>query len=391
MDRTIRMVLPRQQQSYGPSAGPSGRKRARVDEEITEQDPFMMPGKNISEEAYQLEQMSQYGRGDTRNVSGMGSAWEGQKASLQSDAFQHNQMLNMKDDIHTTIFTSAHVMGQGGNICDTWTKVPAFCDVLATSMGHLTGNTHAGQANLFNQYYLCKLKKFRIQFKDIVVCLETSTSIGMQVMSDVITEWRKRPQAQLLDTGAGVNIISQPNSAEYQDWWGDWRPATDGCVTFDFEVNAGEVPAWIASTLVDSVGLPSSYKDPTKYMDLAQFLYGFPASTDQGCNPPNISLGALVMAGPNTLGRFALSHGSAGTAPLAYHPYLAAKTMNWMDYFFEWRARNCPNATSGANTSARYNVQIDAEWDMSYRLTAIPTLFRPPPIREKYDDEANVD
>lgn len=336
-----------------------------------------------SSEEQTIQEMAQYGRGDTRAISGMGSAWEGQMASLQSDAFQHHQMLNMKDDIHTKIFTSSHIMGQGGNICDAWTKVPAVCDVLSISMGHLTGNTHAGQANLFNQYYLCKLKKFRIQFKDIVVALETSTSIGMNVMSDVITEWRKRPQALLLKTTpASTSIIQQPATTEYQDWWGDWRPATDGCVTFDFDVNSGEIPAWIASTLLNNPanGNPQLYRDPAQYMTLAQFLYGFPTA-DPGCAPAG---GGIIMSANG------FDHGAAANSLLTYHPYVSAKTMNWMDYFFEWRARNCPNATSGANTSARYNVQIDAEWDMSYRLSYVPALYRPS-TREKYDDEADVD
>lgn len=304
-----------------------------------------------------------------RSIAGTGSAWEGQMASLATDNFMQNNFASMRNNVHETITTSSHVMSQGGNICSTWTRVPAFSDVLQISMGHITGNSMMGHANLFNQYYLCRLRSFKVIFKDIVVALEASSSLGLQVMSDVITEWRRRPQASLLATAGspGFAAIEQPNPADYPDWWGDWRPATDGAVEFNFNVSSRQVPAFIAAAR--STAGP---KDPTAYMSLAQFLYGHAFGRRNNATNTGGIMWATVAPGGD------FGDPAVATNGVIYHPYAAATSFNWLDYFFEWRARNCPNSTSAVNTSAIYNIQIDAVWEMEHRITDIHNTVQIP-------------
>lgn len=291
--------------------------------------------------------------------NGMGSAWAGQHQSLATDAFVHHDFTSMKDDIHQTISTSSHLMGQGGNICDTWTAVPAFSDVLEISMGMFNGNQLMGGANMFNQYYLCKLKGFKIIFKDIIVALEASTNVGLTTMADVTTEWRRRPRVAKYNS-AQPPLTDLPDPAQYPDWWQDWRPATDGAVSFGFPVDSRRVPTFMANAMRPT-NIPGG-EDPRivttgVYRTLRQFLYGVGTNsqfTDTAPNQPgdivNVSLGAAALE-------------------------LTAYTWEFMDYFFEWRARNCPNSTSGTNTSARYNIQIDSVWEMSHRVTT-PIITR---------------
>lgn len=308
-----------------------------------------------------------YGSAGMAGVSG--AAWEGQMRSLQTDAMQHDQKGNMKNDIITHLTTSAHKMGQNGTICQAWTKVALqgvqTPSLLNLSMGDLTGNTMSGQANEFNQYWLCRLKRFKVIFKDIIVLLEASTSVGLQVMSDVITEWRRRPMMEYNknpDGSAQTNLIPPPES-EYPDWWGDWRPATDGAVEFDFEVNSGEVPVWVVQAQ-QSQG-PRDWKDPTRYQTLGQFIYG--TTYRQQFRPSGV---ADASAGDH--GQFDIQISGPPIGVMGYHPYLAAQTKNWLDYFFEVRARNCPQSSQSANTSVGWNIQIDAEWEMKHRITTIP-------------------
>lgn len=267
--------------------------------------------------------------------------------SLRTDAFTEHDFSSMRNDVYHHITTSGHIMSQGGPICQDWTKVSGTgFPVLSMSMGWLTGNTLMGSGNIFNQYWLCKLKKFRITFKDIVVNLETSTTIGLQTMSDVVTEWRRRPQGSLF----GGNPIVPPET-QYPDWWGDWRPATDGAVTFEFQYNGRETPAWIANAVKYGTDTSTAYRDPTNYRSLGLYSYGS-AHPVEWTNDADL-----------------LQHGG-DTERIRWHqPYTLGDPRFWMDYFFEWRARNCPNAQSSANTSAAYNIQIDADWDLSYRMT----------------------
>lgn len=290
---------------------------------------------------------------------GMGSAWEGQHQSLATDAFVHHDFTSMRDDIHQKIATSSHVMAQGGNICDTWTAIPAFANVLDISMGMLTGNQLMGGANMFNQYYLCKLKGFKVIFKDIIVALEASTNVGLTTMADVTTEWRRRPaMARYVPNAADpLGRTNPPDQTQYPDWWQDWRPATDGAVEFYFDVNTRRVPTVMANARPGNSTNPRSVV-AGNYRTLRQFLFGYDSN--------------YVFSDGNIVD----STGPA--ASLVPSQEFIAWTWEYMDYFFEWRARNCPNATSGTNTSARYNIQIDAIWEMSHRVTAsIDTRFNP--------------
>lgn len=314
--------------------------------------------------------MSTLGK-STGQAAGSGSAWEGQQESLATDRFMHHQHGDMKNDVHHHLSVTAHVMDQGGPICSGWTNVPGVPDIMKFSMGFFTGNQMSGQANEFNQYYLCKMKSFTITFKDIIVTLEASTSVGLTTMADVVTEWRRRP----LPGNWNALPLGQapPDPAEYPDWWQDWRPAVDGAVSFKFHVNSRRVPAWLANAM-HVIPTVAQRRDPTLYRSLRQFLFG----TSQLTN--------FVATGTNA--------GDFNTSPPQVPMEMCAFTSEWLDFFFEWRARNCPNTQSGTNTAARYNIQIDTEWEMSYRLSALTNTNYPPPsnyIDEYYDDIVNDD
>lgn len=299
-------------------------------------------------------------------AQGTGSAWEGQMQSLATDAFKHNSFESMRNDVHTSIVTSGHIMDQGGAICSGWTALPGIATTLDISMGDMTGNTLMGEANLFNQYYLARLNSFKVIFKDIVVVLEASTSVGLTTMADVVTEWRVRPKLSYV---VGLDLAN----ADYPNWWMDWRPATDGAVEFHFPVHGANVPAFLASARKSN---PTSapYKDRTSYRTLGQYVYG----ETRVENFQQISASA----------RYGDFGSDTGAGLVSYNPYCAAQTHHWLDYFFEWRARNCPNNTSAAVTSARYNIQIDASWDMSHRVTSINnTRFFTPPARNVNEGE----
>lgn len=320
-----------------------------------------------SSQALQNFATTGYGSAGMAGISG--AAWEGQMRSLQTDAMQHDQGDNMKNDIVHHLKTSAHKMGNSGAICQNWTKVglqgTATPSLLNLSIGDLCGNTMSGQANVFNQYWLCRLKKFKIIFKDILVVLETSQTVGLQVMSDVITEWRRRPMMEYNknpDGTAMTNLVPPPES-EYPDWWGDWRPATDGAVEFDFNVDSTEVPSWMAQTQ-QSQG-SRNWKDPTRYQTLGQFIYGI--TYRQQFRPTTVTSSA---AGDH--GYYTEIIEGAPYRGMSYHPYTAAGTRHWLDYFFEVRARNCPTGAGTTNTSVSWNIQIDAEWEMRHRITTIP-------------------
>lgn len=292
-----------------------------------------------------------------------GSAWDGQMRSLQTDAMQKNQHSDMKNDIRHSIVTSSHIMSQGGAICSTWTPIQFGEGVFNTvnlSMGLLTGNQMSGQANVFNQYLLCRLKRYKVIFKDVVVALETANSLGLQTMSDVTVEFRRRPgHFYIGPVPNSAESILPPDNSKYPDWWTDWRPCTDGAVEFDFEVNSREVPAYIASA---RSSFTTGYEEVNDYMSLGQFCYG----TTSTITPQLRWSPADGLVGDH--GQFNVT---SGDYHITYHPYISAVSHNWLDFFFEWRARNCPNSSANLQTSASYNVQIDAEWDMSYRVTQI--------------------
>lgn len=316
-------------------------------------------------------------RGGNGSIAGTGSAWEGQSQSLVTDSFVKRQFQDVRDDIHTTITTSAHLMSQGGAICQDWTTVVGPFEVnsqnslLNLPMAYVTGNQLHGQANLFNQYYLCKLKEITVIFKDIVVAIEASTNVGLQVMSDVITEWKRVPKMEMLATQAGsesFHVVTDFKKTDSPDWWQDWRPATDGAVEFSFPVNAQN---WLPTTLVNPLLIsgitpptdPQVWKTPGNTKRLYQHFYNFlPHSGD----------GGIQMNGLGTIGVSDIES-SAGNASIynIYNPYWTANTNEWMDYEFQWRARNCPNASSSVVTSCQYNMQINCKWDMAYRQTSV--------------------
>lgn len=334
------------------SVGLSSRKRARQDDDYRDEDTEGNYSKG-ADEAADMASMAEYGK-STGSMGGAGSAWEGQKESLKTDSFIKTQFTDVRNDIHHALKVSSHLNGQGGNICDAWTVVPGAPDVLKLTMGYFTGNQLMGQANMFNQYYLCRLKGFTITFKDIVVALEASTNVGLTTMADVTTEWRRRP---LPGNFAGTGNQAPPTN--YPDWWQDWRPAVDGAVSFRFNVNSRRVPAWLASA---QLTVPNDYTNVANYRSLRQFLFG--------TNNISYTLNTIGDIVPNT-------------TSYVYPAELAAYTHEWMDFFFEWRARNCPNATSGTNTSARYNMQIETDWEMSHRLTKINSVYTTVPVNKK--------
>lgn len=308
---------------------------------------------------------------------GMGSAWDGQMQSLQSDAFLKKQAQDVRDDIHTTITTSSHVMNQGGQICQTWMpiesifKLGARNSLLNVPMAYLTGNQMHGMSNLFNQYYLCKLKAMTITFKDIVVATEASTNVGLHFMSDVITEWRRRPTTSLVAAtapSAGYNVITDFASADGPDWWQDWRPATDGAVEFTFPVNSTR---WLPISIVDpGVGINSvnarDWQDPQQSRRFVNYLYNISVDDVGGY------LWEKADAADN--GQPIIFHG-IGIGTSDYNPYVSAGSTEWLDFVFEWRARNCPNTESSVNTSAEFNIQINCVWDMAYRQTKLNRSF----------------
>lgn len=310
---------------------------------------------------------------------GTGSAWEGQMQSLQTDAFLKGQFQDVRNDVHTSLTTSAHIMNQGGVICQDWVQIDGpfkktygggdipgdKTSLLNLSMGHVTGNTMSGMANIFNQYYLCKLKKLTIIFKDIVVATEASTNVGLHFMADVITEWRRRPT--FIYNGTRDNSVVPFANNDAPDWWQDWRPATDGAVEFSFDVESNEIPTFVANAiLAPATGqiTNAQMKNPDNYRTFGQYIYGNPNGS--------------VWQTSATTEPWRFQSISSGT----FTPYSAVGSHNWLDYVFEWRARNCPNSESGVATSAAYNIQINALWDLSYRQTAInPGTFPavPPP------------
>lgn len=322
-------------------------------------------GESGTRDALQTFATSGYNSSMAASLSG--SAWDGQMRSLQTDSFIHNQKQDTKNDTYTSITTTSHIMGLGGSICNQWTTVPlpglgaGNNGVVSLSMAYLTGNTHAGESNPLNSYWLAKLKKFSIKFKDIIVALETSTSIGLQTMSDVTTEWRRRPSLRI--AGQTLPGITIPDPNAYPDWYGDWRPATDGCVQFDFDFNGRELPTSMATARCSQ---NTSWTDPAAYRSLYQYAYGalIPAQWVVNGGGTGCAAGGDVMALSNST-----------TTNVC--PQLIALPHHWIDYFFQWRSRNCPNSTSSANTSALYNIQIDAEWEVSYKLMINnPTLYR---------------
>lgn len=336
-------------------------KRRRI--ETTDDDDGQLPTSSAAQQSKDmLEEMSSLGTGNPHTLGQSGSAWDGQMKSLATDNFTIHDFTSMRNDVYQKITTSSHIMAQGGAICSNWTRIPGISDVLNISMGHMTGNTMMGSANMFNQYFLCKLLSFKVIFKDIVVALEASSSVGLQLMSDVITEWRRRPQAEYLSPqpvspGPGDTGMWAPDQAEYPDWWGDWRPATDGAVEFTFHPHTREVPAFLANVMRRGPP-PINVKDPASYATLGQFMYG-------DTKLQQYSTGATLRPGDRGP--------TSQTGAANYHPYATATPHNWMDFFFEWRARNCPNSTSATNTSALYNVQIDCVWQLAYRTTALTT------------------
>lgn len=341
--------------------GPNPQKYARVGPmQQEQQDPVAQEMQAMSTSGYS----SGSGGG-----GGTGSAWEGQMQSLKTDAFLKGQFQDVRNDVHTTLTTSAHIMNQGGVICQNWTTIEGpfkktyvgsdelqgdKVSLLNLSMGHISGNTMSGMANIFNQYYLCKLKKLTIIFKDIVVATEASTNVGLHFMADVITEWRRRPSFIYNGTHAGQPVPFADNDAP--DWWQDWRPATDGAVEFTFDIESNEIPTFVANAIIapnSGTVTNAQMKNPDNYRTFGQYIYGNPN-------------GAIFQnSTTNTPWRF--SSIVAGT----FTPYVAVGAHNWLDYVFEWRARNCPNSESGVATSAAYNIQINAQWDLSYRQTAI--------------------
>lgn len=330
-----------------PSAPKSFGARAPKRARYVEEDDHDHAESHHAENSAQDNKMMAASGHSTGSAAGSGSAWEGQAQSLATDAFIHHQHNDMKNDIHHHLSVSSHLMDQGGPICSTWTPVPGVVDLLKFSMVYFTGNQMSGQANEFNMFYLCKMKSFTITFKDIIVALEASTNVGLTTMADVVTEWRRRP---LQGNWAGTGVQAPPAVTDYPDWWQDWRPAVDGAVSFKFNVNSRRVPAWLANARSGA----ASWQDPTKYRTLRQFLFG-------------VSPGPTIVNGAN-----GGDYTSGSFMPSCWE--MCAYTWEWLDYFFEWRARNCPNAQSGTNTSARYNIQIDTEWEMGYRLTSIHTI-----------------
>lgn len=318
-----------------------------------------------------LQTFATTGYGSSAGAGLSGAGWDGQMRSLQTDRMQHKQYTDMKNDVRHALTTSSHIMGQGGSICKDWKAVQlqgtTTPSTLNLSMGHITGNCMSGQSNLFNQYQICRLKKFKIIFKDVVVALETSTSTGLQLMSDVVAEFRRRPYFEYMKSWefpklapGPTDLMNEPPDA-YPDWWQDWRPVTDGAVEFEFDVNSREIPAFIASAR--KVG-SSQFTTDTDYQTLGQFLYGAGQRVGWAEGTTSYSAGTKGMLIDATMWN------------LAYFPYTAAVTNNWLDFFFEWRVRNCP-ASANINTYATYNIQIDAEWEMSYRTMAINDMKFP--------------
>lgn len=326
----------------------STRKRARVEQD----DEVSSSTDNTQLQKNTLSMTSTKGT-RPRGVTMGGSAWDGQMESLATDAFLHHDFTNMQTDIYHNIKTSAHIMGVGGNICNQWKRVPSPVQfgqsTLGLSMGYVTGNVLMGQANMFNQYQLCKLKRFTITFKDIVVALETSTSLGLQTMSDVITEWRRRP-AWSQYGGGDSHVVRPPAENDYPEWWGDWRPATDGAVSFSFEVDSKWVPVHVTNTRIQT---NTGWRDASYYRSLGQWNFG-----------KNIQE-LWEVGSPGSI----LNDGDIGPS--------SGDSRHWLDWFFEWRARNCPNSTSGTNTSAVCNIQIDSHWEMAHRMTDVSAAVFP--------------
>lgn len=294
-------------------------------------------------------------------TAGAGSAWEGQMQSLATDAFQKNQIQDMRDDVSTSITTSSHYMNQGGPICQEWTEIEgpftsitARTSLLNLDMSALTGNRLAGAANLFNQYYLCRLRKLQIIFKDIVLATEASTNVGLAFHSDIASEFKRIPQAIYFNGGSGANrpIVNFPAN-DQPVWWQDWRPATDGAVEFDFDVSAVR---WLPTCIVCPRQSPvNDYKDPS-LKTFGQYLYNFSVDEEVGSGFHWTSDAIPVIKADQTT---------------AYNPYICAGSNEWLDFGFMWRARNCPNSQSGVITSAAYNIQVNCTWDMKYRQTSI--------------------